>query len=104
MLGNRVGGVGGHTEDVDAAKGVLHIHVIEAGTAKCDEADAKGKQRVDDGGVYGIVDKDTDTVSPAGEGHGILIQLGFKVRKGDAGCRTVAVKGGTVVRFGIKKR
>ena len=103
MLGHGVGGVGGDAHHVDAAEGVLHVHVVEARAAQGDELDPQLAEAVDDGGIDGIVDEHADPVVPRGQLHGVLAQLGFKIFEFYLLLGTEMLKGGLVVGFGVKK-
>ena len=53
MLGDRVGGVGGYTDDIDAEPlGRFEVDVVEPGAPQCDAACSGGRELLEDVGRF----------------------------------------------------
>ena len=103
VLGDRIGRVGGDAENVDLAKGIAHVNVVEARAAQGDHTDAHFAKTVDDGSVDGVVDKHANTIATVSEINGVLVELGFIVFKANTRVLSNRLKRLPIVRLGIKK-
>ena len=103
VLGDRIGRVGGDAENVDLAKGIAHVNVVEARAAQGDHTDAHFAKTVDDGSVDCVVDKHTNTIATVSEINGVLVELGFIVFKANTRVLSNRLKRLPIVRLGIKK-
>ena len=85
VLGNRVGRVGGHPDDVDAgASAAFEIDVVEAGAAERHEPHAQLAQPLGDAGVHDVVDERADDPEPLGEADRVRSQARLEETEGEA--------------------
>ena len=103
MLCYRVGRVGGNSENVKLAVGILHIHVVKSRATKSENRYAKLTEAVDNRRTYRVVDENADSVKSARKLCGVLVELRLEKFEADAMLLAIFFKGRLVVGLGIKK-
>ena len=88
---------------MDFPESVLHVDVVEAGTAKRDHLDPEPVKLIDDRCVDGIVDEHADSVKSVRQLRGVLVQLGFEKFECHTVCLAEPFEGRLVVGFGVEE-
>ena len=103
VLGNGIGGVGGHPVDGELAARCPDIHIVEAGAPQGDNLHAHFIELLHNGRIHGVVDEDAHGIKAGSQGDGVRIEPGFKILDFQIGSGSVVVEAGNVIGFCIKK-